>query len=180
MRRFTEVVQKISARQAWSIECLGIEHELNVRYNMLMEAIQGVKVVDSLVVTSTHVAALRQLENFEKTFFDEGAHDNVLWMSVVGGWISPSQAESRKIIKRVRETLLGIYIDVRGKLDHPPEIWTPFLDTVYMRIDSALDQLFSIRDAEETTWFEVIADIADAGRAIKLRVSDMARAVPPL
>ena len=178
MRRFTDVVQKVSARETWSIECLGIEHELNVRYKMLIEAANETKAVDPLLITMTHVSALRKLENLEKEFFDQGANDDVLWLSTVGGWISPDQAESRKIIKRVRENLLQIYIEVREKLDRPPEHWAAFIETIHTRVDNDLERLFSIRDAEEVTWFEVIADIADAGRTIKLRVSHMAMSVP--
>jgi len=173
MRRFTDVVEKIAKRATWCIECLGYEHELDVRYQTAMEVVSRSNNVNIAVLMEARAAAIKRLDRIERKFFSGDAKQDSLELFVAGGWIGSQNPKTLKILDSVRNELLKIYVDLRSRLDMPPPDWSVYVASVDVLVEAQLEQLFTISGADEVTWFEAICEIADAARVIKARAAEM-------
>lgn len=178
LSRFTDVLLQVTSKTVWSLECLGIQHELDLRYQMLMEVGRQNRITVAGTFTRLFDDANRHIEDLEEHFFSTPReHTDILWLGLLSGWIGPSNPDSVKILDAVRSSLLDIYCDVRQRdwlaLDNKK-----FVDSVVARVEVQLDSLFSICGTDEATWFDIIRELADSGRMIKLRAYRLTAQAP--
>ena len=196
IRRYSEILERVTTLQFWSIEVLGLKSDLEFRYTTLVRETH--RHIDDAIHLA-HAAACSRCDRLELEFFAKsneeiglpppagevakgrwgrssrnpkpsGPLSDAIILSIEGGWLGSSDANTPQTILDVRSQFLEIYNEVEErKYGYRTEGDLIYSREVCKRINSLLDQLFSITGPDEIDYTEWVEALSDSARVIKER-----------
>jgi hypothetical protein len=170
LQRYVDMLVRVSAVSEWSIEVLGLRHELGVRFRMFAEVSRTIfktGIRNLLYAFDDASVRLRTLE--EEYFANPEKQVARIPLGLETGWLGPHNPQSPEILNRVRSSFLDICVSIRNRHWHEDSIHEAFVEDIAAKVDLLLADLFSIKGPDEETWADQIARLADAGRVLKHR-----------